>query len=133
MFQRNHNASHPQPTICLMPELTRQLFEIENLLKQKYQNISVTVTFGKGKVKISLLNGRNGMDEGIDEENERPIKFLESFGEKATKEEAEHSYWSYSVVKFDESQLQPVIDGLKILQNSNPNPEGGFGKMIRRC
>lgn len=133
MFKSNQNQSYPQRPLCPMPKLTKQLLELEDLFKQKYQNINVGVTFGNGEVKVSLLNGRNGLDEGIDEENERPIEFLKSFDAKITKESAQYSYWSYSVIKFDESKLQPVIDGLKILQNPNPNSENNWGKMIRRC
>lgn len=98
-----------------MPELTRQLFELEDLLKQKYVNIDVNVTFGKGHVHVTLLNGRNGMHHGIDEENILPIAFLKFFGAKETRKEAEHTYWSYSVLKLEESKLRLVIAELKLL------------------
>ena len=130
MFQRNNNKPNPYSQTC-MPELTQQLFELKSLLKEKYQNIKANVTFGNGEVKVSLLNGRNGIHEGIDEENERPIEFLKSFDAKITKEKAEHSYWSYSVVKLDESKLKQVIEGLKILPS--PEPEANHGKMMARC
>lgn len=114
MFFSNNNQE-PMIAICPMPELTRQLFELEDLLKEKYLNIDANVTFGKGQVNVRFLNGRNGMHHGIDEENILPIAFLKSFGAKETRKEAEHPYWSYSVLKLEESKLQHAIAKLQLL------------------
>lgn len=135
MFQRKKTNLNTDDnfTVCMMPELTRELIELESLLKSKYQDLQVNVSFGDTQVKVTLLNGRHGVGQGIDEENARPIEFLKSFGATITQEKNEvpHSYWSNSVAKFDESKLKQVIEGLKVLPN--PSPEDSHGKMMARC
>ena len=133
MFQRTKTNTKPTRVfICgPVPEITRNLFELEDLLKEKYHNIKVNVDFENDQVKVTLLNGRNGMNEGIDEENKRPIEFLKSFEANITKKEAEYPYWSYSVVTFGESKLKQVIEGLKVLPT--PTPEDSHGKLMAMC
>lgn len=44
-----------------------------------------------------LLNGRHGVDDGIDGENERPIEYLKSFGAHVSKEAGFYSHCSGEV------------------------------------
>lgn len=123
MFQRNGVA--PMIAVCPMPELTRQLFELEALLQEKYPSISVKVSFGSGKVNVAFLNSRNNIHQGIDEENLRPIEFLKLFGAKETRKEA-GSQQSRSILQFEESKLKPVIAGIK----AQPTPENSNRKTM---
>lgn len=109
------------------------LQNLKNLLAEKYENVTVkNVTSSDNEVIVKLLNGRHGVEDGIDEENERPIEYLKSFDANVSKEKAEHSYWSYSIVKFNESRLKEIIDGLKLMP-SLKSDQNHFGKMMARC
>lgn len=108
------------------------LQNLKKLLEQKFENVAVSsVTSVDNEISVKILNGRHGVNEPVDEENERPIEYLKSFDANVSKEKAQHNYWSYSIVKFDESKLKAVIDGLKLMQD--PNLENKKGKLVARC
>jgi hypothetical protein len=115
-----------------IPSSNNELENLKNLLAEKYKNVTVrNVSSSNNEVTVKLLNGRNGVEDGIDEENERPIEYLKSFDANVSKEKAEHSYWSYSIIKFNEARLKEVVDGLKLMQT--PKSENHGGKMMARC
>jgi hypothetical protein len=114
-------------------ELDKNLQSLKDLLAEKYLNVTVknvSVT-SDHQVKVMLLNGRHGVDEGIDAENERPIQYLETFDASVRKEKAQYSYWSYSVITFPESKLKDITDGLKAM--ATPKPENNQGKLLAYC
>jgi hypothetical protein len=102
------------------------------LLSEKYLNVEVVaVSVSPNETKITLLNGRHGVDNGVDEGNEPPIEFLKSFGANVSKEKAEDPNCSYSVITFDKSKLDNIIKGLEVMPT--PNLEGNMGKIMAKC
>ncbi len=105
--------------------------KLKKLLNEKYHYLKIEITSGTDNIHISLMNARHGLYEDIDEENKKPIEFLEAFGAKVSKKEGEHSYWSYSVITLEKAKLSDVINGLEKL----PTPEIGRpgGKIFAKC
>jgi hypothetical protein len=114
-------------------ELDRDLQELKALLKEKHLNVKVVkvCTSSDDEIKVTLLNGRHGVNEGIDAENARPIEYLQSFGANVSQEKAEHAYWSHSVITFHQSKLKEIIDGLKLIPM--PKLENNHGKVMAKC
>lgn len=113
-------------------EIDQNLQDLKNLLAEKYLHVNVVnVSATPDEIKVILLNGRHGVNDGIDEENKRPIEFLQSFDGKVSKEKAQYEYWSNSVITFPQSKLQNVIDGLKAMPAQKL--EHDMGKLMARC
>lgn len=108
------------------------LQDLKKLLERKFENVTVnSVTLVDNEIIVKILNGRHGANEPVDEENERPIEYLKSFDANVSREEAKYSYWSYSIVKFGESKLKDVINGLKVMPDQNL--ENKKGKLMAMC
>jgi hypothetical protein len=111
-----------------------EIKKLKELLEQKYTNIDVKMekrSANLDQLSVVLLNGRHGVDDGIDKENARPIEFLKSFGATVTQEKGTYSYWSNSVITFNSSRINDIIQGLEALPT--PNQENNHGKVMAMC
>lgn len=120
------------PSNTPLSEVDKNSQELKTLLEAKYLNVKVrSVSASNSEIKVTLLNGRHGVNEGIDGENERPIAYLQSFDANVSKEKAEYHYWSLSVITIQQFRLKEIIDGLKAMPI--PTPKDNIGKVMAKC
>lgn len=122
------------PSTFPASEIDKKFKLLKELLEKKYLDVKVSrvSATSNNEIKVMLLNGRHGMNDGIDGENVRPIEYLKTFDAQVSKEPGFYSYCSYSSITFDQSKITDVITGLTAMPTPIP-PPNHLGKITLRC
>lgn len=115
--------------------IAEQALKITALLKEKYPNLQLSVSYHTstpGCINIKFLNGLSGMEHpNEDSTNEKPIQYLRLHNSKITKIPHEnHTYWSYTVATIKHTELNNIIEGLSAMPNFDPDATS-FRMMVK--
>lgn len=143
MFDRkaakNPNEIYLEPSMLYVPghandPVLEQLLRLVQLLEKKYLKVNASGIYditNPNQVSVILLNGRHGINQGIDEENAHPINFLAAFNATVKQEEGAYPYCSNSVITFDHARLKDILPGIE--QLPTPHANDNRGKLMAKC
>src|SRR5687767_4376500 len=104
--------------------LRQNLEELKKLLEEKYLKVNIKdiCTSSNDQIEVTLKNNiqvigsayASSVFEDAYPGNKNVIEYLKTFDANVSKEKkGSYMYQNYSIIKFDQSKLKDVIDGLK--------------------